>query len=200
MSERVLKLLKSRFGEAITEVHSFRGDDTAVVRRDSIREVCRFLKENPETAFDMPIDVTCVDFLAYPTEAGYSRKSEIDYQRPGFPKPWEDRFVVVYHLRSMKHNHRVRLKVSVPEADLRVDSVTDVWKGVNWFEREVFDMFGITFEGHPNLRRILLYPEFVGHPLRKDYPLKGYQPRFDMPGLKGDPVPSAGSRAHEEEL
>jgi len=172
VSKRVLEVLKEKLSDAVVETSSFRGDDTAVVRPERLREVCLLLRDDPECAFDMPIDVTCVDYSTY---------------GPG--RPLGTRFVVVYHLRSTTKNHRVCLKVAVPDADPAVPSVVGVWKGVVWFEREVHDLFGVRFDGHPDPRRLLLYPEFVGHPLRKDYPLRGYQPIEPIATLAGDPVP-----------
>ena len=99
----------------------------------------------------------------------------VDYQK--FPGREDGpRFDVVYHLYSIPHNHRVRLKVQVEEDDAWVPTATGLWPIANWLEREVWDMFGIRFEGHPDLRRLLLYEEFVGHPLRKDYPITRRQP------------------------
>lgn len=182
MSVKVVNAIKNKFGDAVIQAHDFRGDDTVVLKKESLLEVCRFLKESPDTAIDMPIDVTCVDYSQYPGG-----------------EPHGSRFEVVYHLRSNKLNHRVRLKVPAGSEEPCVDSVVAVWKGVIWFEREVFDMFGVRFDGHPDLRRLLLYPEFVGHPLRKDYPLRGYQPTMDMPTLKGEPVPGVNAISEDEE-
>lgn len=157
MSERVLTVLKERFGDAIVETHSLLGDDTAVVAPSVWKEVCRFLRTDPQMAFDMFIDLCGVD---YPDRA-------------------EGRFEVVLHLYSVSRRHRIRLKARVGDAEgegAELDTVTDVWPGANWFERETFDMMGVTFKGHPDLRRILMYPEFEGHPLRKDYPANKTQP------------------------
>lgn len=170
MSKQVIDILKSKFGAAILETHDHRGDDTAVVEPARIRDICAFLKEDERCAFDMPIDVTGVDYSRYPGA-----------------RDW--RFEVVYHLRSTRHNHRVRLKARLDGGAPALPSVRPVWRGVDWYEREVFDMFGVRFEGHPDLRRILTYPEFKGHALRKDYPVRGYQPLMDMPTLRGDEIP-----------
>jgi NADH-quinone oxidoreductase subunit C len=172
MSTKALTILQSRFPKAIIEVHSFRGDDTAVINSASIREVCEFLKHDERTLFEMPMDITCVDYSEHPDQPDH-------------------RFEMVYHLRSMTHGHRIRLKVQLicelgPEQTVAIDSVCSVWQGAEWLEREVYDMFGVTFNDHPDMRRLLLYPEFKGHPLRKDYPLRGYQPLADMPTLEGD--------------
>jgi NADH-quinone oxidoreductase subunit C len=172
MSKQVLDVLQRQFPSAIATVHSQAGDDTAVVTREAIADVSRFLKESPELAFTMPLDVTAVDYSHYPE-----------------PRPCPTRFEVVYHVRSLKLRTHLRLKVRVAAEDPTVPSLTSVWRGVEWAERETYDMFGIQFTNHPDLRRILLYPEFLGHPLRKDYPVRGYQPLMNLPTLRGDPVP-----------
>jgi len=149
----VLDRLLERFGETVEETHSYRGDDTALVKREALLDVLRFLREEPGLSFEFLMDVTAVDYLGK-----------------------DPRFEVVYHLYSFSGNMRVRIKVGVPEEDPVVESATSIWRGANWFEREVWDMYGIRFEGHPDLRRILMYEEFEGHPLRKDYPIDGRQP------------------------
>ncbi|MDF2694257.1 MAG: NADH-ubiquinone oxidoreductase chain [Labilithrix sp.] len=156
MSARVLEALKAKFGDAIVETHSDFGDDTAVVRPSHWKEVCRFLRDDPSMAFDMSVDLCGVD---YPER--------------------EPRFEVVLHLYSVGKRHRLRLKARVGDAEgegAEIDTVADIWIGVNWYERETYDLMGISFKGHPDLRRILMYPEFEGHPLRKDYPANKTQP------------------------
>ena len=164
MSQAVLQAIQEKFGEAVVRTHAWRGDETLVVRADALVEICRFLKADPEMAFNMPIDVCGVDYLG--------RKIP--------------RFEVVYHFLSLSKKHRIRLKVEVTEEHAEVPSVIGIWRGVDWFEREVWDMYGIKFAGHPNLKRILLYEEFEGHPLRKDYPQRGYQPLMSMPTLSSE--------------
>jgi len=149
----VLAKLGERFGDAIVATHSDFGDDTAVVRREQIVEICTFLRDDPALRFDMAMDLTGVDYLGE-----------------------EPRFEVVYHLYSLEKKHRVRIKARVPEDDPTIDSVIPVWVGMDWYEREAYDMYGIVFRGHPNLKRILMYESFVGHPLRKDYPKAKRQP------------------------
>jgi NADH-quinone oxidoreductase subunit C len=149
----VLAKLTEKFGDGIVATHSDFGDDTAVVRRERIVEICTFLRDDPELAFDFAMDLTGVDYLGE-----------------------EPRFEVVYHLYSLERKHRVRIKVRVPEDDPAIDSVVPVWVGIDWYEREAYDMYGIVFRGHPNLKRILMYDSFVGHPLRKDYPKARRQP------------------------
>jgi NADH-quinone oxidoreductase subunit C len=161
MSVRVLDALKASFGDAIVATHSDYGDDTAVVKAERWKEICRWLRDDPAMAFDMLVDLCGVDYLGADNA------------------PTGGRFEVVLHLYSIGKRHRLRLKARVGDLegdDAAIDSITDVWVGCNWFERETFDLMGITFKGHPDLRRILMYPEFEGHPLRKDYPAQKTQP------------------------
>jgi NADH-quinone oxidoreductase subunit C len=160
MSARVLEALTAKFGDAIVETHSDFGDETAVVKAAQWKEVCRFLRDDPAMAFDMPVDLCGVDYS-------------------GSPEPRSHRFEVVLHLYSVSKRHRLRLKARVGDAEgegAELDTVADIWVGTNWYERETFDLVGISFKGHPDLRRILMYPEFEGHPLRKDYPAQKTQP------------------------
>ncbi|HSM12522.1 MAG TPA: NADH-quinone oxidoreductase subunit D [Thermoanaerobaculia bacterium] len=148
--------------------------ETWVVRRDALRELCSDLRTSPETRFDLLLDLCGVD---YPDRAAAGG----------------ERFDAVYHLYSVPTGRRLRLKVPVPESEPILPSVISVWKGVDWFEREAYDMFGLRFEGHPNLRRILTHEAFQGHPLRKDYDParrwiltedKVYQPKLEVPEQK----------------
>lgn len=139
------------------------------VQREDILKVCRTLKEDPETDYNLLLDICGVDYSTYGKKREGTVAATIEW--PGLETPKlerQERFDVVYHLYSFPKKHRVRLKVRVPEED-PVDSVTPVWKAANWFEREAYDMFGITFKGHPDLRRILCHQDFKGHALRKDY-------------------------------
>ena len=154
MSQAVLRRLKERFPGIVGEIYVGKGgDDVALVDRVGIQPVCRWLKEDPECAFDMAPYITAVDYMGS-----------------------EPRFEVVYQMYSTTRNHRIRLRVGVPEADPVLETVTSVWKGANWYERYCWDMYGIRFTGHPDPRRLYMYEEFVGHPLRKDYSLRGRQP------------------------
>ncbi|MDZ4697842.1 MAG: NADH-quinone oxidoreductase subunit C [Deltaproteobacteria bacterium] len=158
MAQQVLDRLKSHFqGGELEDTGSQHGNEWARVRRQDWHAVCQFLRDDGETTMDFFIDITAVD-----------RLTQVPEDRP--------RFDVVIHLRSSRTKHRVRLLVGVSEADPTVDSLCDLWAGANWFERETFDMYGIRFNNHPDLRRILMYPEFIGHPLRKDYPKEKRQP------------------------
>ncbi|MCS6911343.1 MAG: NADH-quinone oxidoreductase subunit C [Anaerolineales bacterium] len=149
--ERTIVALRERFGEAISGVAEFRGETTVTVSSDAIVEVLHFLKESPELGFTFLADLTAYDDL-----------------------PREPRFYVVYQLRNLERLTNLRVKCALPGDDPRLPSVTGVHRNANWPERELFDMFGIQIEGHPDLRRILMPADWVGHPLRKDYPL-GYE-------------------------
>lgn len=141
--------LQEKFSSAIHEAVAAHGEMSFLVEPASIVEICRYLKD--ELGFERLSSVTAVDSW------------------PGDP-----RFEIVYHLHSIRKNVRVRLKIRVG-ADTRVDSVTVVWRSANWYEREVFDLFGVTFRNHPNLERIMMPADFEGHPLRKDFPTHGYK-------------------------
>ncbi len=148
-----IKRVQDTLDKAVIEVHSQLGQDTVIIAPSGLLEVARLLKEDPELEYNYLMDLTAVDYWK---------------RRP--------RFEMVYHFLSLKNNFRIRVKVPVPEPDPKVDSLTSLWSAANWYEREVYDMFGIQFMGHPDLRRILMYPEFEGHPLRKDYPIEKRQP------------------------
>jgi NADH-quinone oxidoreductase subunit C len=139
--------------DAVRATHAQHGDATASIDRARVAEVLAFLRDDPDCAFEMLTDLTAVDLLG---------------EAP--------RFEVVYHLYSVAKNHRLRLKARVPEEDPELASACSLYPSANWMEREVFDLYGIRFDGHPDLRRILLYDEFEGHPLRKDYPKEKRQP------------------------
>lgn len=149
------ELIQQHFPQYFLESVSNAGGETIRLRPEGLVPVAEFLKAGPGLSFEVLMDIAGVD---YPGET--------------------PRFEVVYHLYSISRQARLRLKVRVPEEDPAVDTLVVLWKGANWYEREVFDMFGIRFRNHPELRRILLYDEFEGHPLRKDYPIKKRQPRI----------------------
>jgi len=148
-----LRRLLEFFPRAVLATHADLGDATALVERGSLLELMRLLRDEPGLDFEMLTDLTAVDWLGQ-----------------------EPRFEVVYHLYSVKQNHRVRIKSRVPENDPEIASLVSLWPSADWMEREVWDLYGIRFRGHPDLRRILLYEEFEGHPLRKDYPKEKRQP------------------------
>ena len=145
--------IQAKLGAKILESRQAQGDDVVILDRGGLRESFRRLKD--DLSFDFLSDITAVD---------YWRKKE-------------PRFEVVYQVVSLKSRSRLRVRVPVPENDPVVDSLTALWRGANFLEREVWDLYGIRFTDHPDLRRILLYDEFQGHPLRKDYPVNLCQPR-----------------------
>mgnify|MGYP001763998398 CR=1 FL=1 len=147
----VLQRLREQFGEALLDVKVWRNEITVILRPADLVRVCRFLRDDPDLAFDFLSDVTGVDRLHLPENS--------------------PRFEVVYHVYSLQYRRRLRLKVRVGE-DEAVSTVTDVWPTANWHEREVYDMFGVPFAAHPDLRRILMPDDWEGHPLRKDYPVE----------------------------
>ena len=150
--------VQEQYPDAILDVSDARGELTITVRKEGIYELMAFLKSDSELAYNFLADVTAVD---------YSLMEDVlmkhDYAR----------FTVVYHLLSTDRKERLRVKVPVHEKELSIPSMTSIWKVANWLERETYDMFGITFEDHPDLRRILMPDDYEGYPLRKDYPLRG---------------------------
>ncbi len=181
-------LLASRFPGASLGAHHYVGDQTVTITRESLLPVATWLRDDPSTRMNFLMDLTCVDYLKFGKRLQSKPSMTTPSPLPYFmqPKPatetWqrqagsEFRFEVVYHLYSLEKNHRLRVKVPVAAADPVVDSLTGLWQSADWFEREVWDMFGIRFTGHPNLKRILMYEGFEGHALRKDYPMHKRQP------------------------
>lgn len=152
---QIAKMIEEKFAGQVLSSVSHAGQVGVLVNRDVIRDICLYLRDDPSLKMDHLADLTAVDYSNYPGDTG-------------------PRFEVVYNLISTVHRHRIRLKVRVPEEDPRVDSVSSVWQTANWHERETYDLMGVQFNGHPDLRRILLPEDWEGHPLRKEYPLKGY--------------------------
>jgi NADH-quinone oxidoreductase subunit C len=149
---QILTLLKQKFPGAVKQAGTSWGDDYALIDSGSLLAVVTFLRDKPHQ-FTMLLDLTCVDY-----------------------KGETPRFEMVYHLFSLAGKRRLRLKARLAEVDLRMASLTPLFKNANWLEREVYDLFGVTFEGHPDLRRLFMYEGFEGYPLRKDYPLRKRQP------------------------
>jgi len=173
----VTESLKEKFSGSILGGHSFRGDETVVIKKEDVLQVCKFLRD--EMGFNFLTDLTAMDFLNYP-EGSSDKKA---------------RFEVVYHLYSLKANTRVRIKAPVQGESPKIDSVVPLWQAANWLEREVYDMLGISFTGHPDLRRILMYDGFEGHPLRKDYAFRKRQPRIGYrERVPGAPPPGGAVR------
>jgi NADH-quinone oxidoreductase subunit C len=144
--------LRAWNGKAVSEVVEFRGETTIVVPREMMLEVCAHCLQDPNLQFNLLTDATCVDRF-----------------------PMEPRFEVNYHLVSIPRKARLRLKIKLSGNDPVMDSMVPVWPGANWLEREIWDLMGIHFNGHPDLRRILLPDDWEGHPLRRDYPVQGFR-------------------------
>lgn len=158
MNKQIIDALKQKFGDQVIEAAEFRDELTVIVPKDRIVEVCRFLKEDPAMQFDLLADLCGIDMYT----------------------PLK-RFGVIYNLYSLTKRHRIRLKTFTEEDDPKVPTVTGVWGTANWHEREAFDMFGVVFEGHPDLRRVYMPEEFEHHPLRKDFPLMGVPGSIPLP-------------------
>lgn len=148
--DTTVKKLREQFPDSILDVSFFRDETTFLVKKEDILPIARFVHSDADLSYDFLSDLCCVDYLKR-----------------------EPRFEIVYHLYSIKNNKRARIKAPIPSNHQVISSVCSVWKTANWLERECYDMYGIGFEGHPDLRRILLTDDWEGHPLRKDYPLKG---------------------------
>jgi NADH-quinone oxidoreductase subunit C len=175
MSERIeYQKIVAQYPDAIEEVYEFRGDTWLYVKKEYLLDVCRLLRDDRELSYLYISDVTAIDWLPF-------------WEKGEKPK----RFEVVYNLYSPVSFQRLFLKVRVDEGE-SVPSVTGIWEGTNYPEREVYDMFGIPFEGHPNLKRILMPDDWVGHPLRKDFPLGGEE----IPFAQGTWGPSIEDKTH----
>jgi len=162
--QRLHDRIASVLGDRVAALKEALGELTLEVRAADYRDVAQTLRDHPELRFSQLIDLCGVDYATYGTT------------------PWpRERFAAVLHLLSLEHNWRLRLRAFCPDDAMpKLDSVIEIWPSVNWFEREAFDLFGIVFEGHPDLRRILTDYGFVGHPFRKDFPMSGYvEMRYD---------------------
>ncbi|HTP66910.1 MAG TPA: NADH-quinone oxidoreductase subunit C [Geobacteraceae bacterium] len=147
-NNRAVLKLREKFASSIIDVKEFRGEVTVTVNKEDIVAICAFLKN--DLRYNLLTDVTAVDYLGK-----------------------DPRFMAVYNLYSIPNKDRLRIKAPVTESDCTIDTVSTVWNSANWLERETYDLFGIVFKNHPDLRRILMTDDWVGHPLRKDYPLQG---------------------------
>ncbi len=189
MSQKVLDALTAALPHAVDRTESSHGDEVAWIKRESLVQVATYLRDDPAMLFCSPVFCTCIDRLDW-------HPVKVNSMDPPPPKAWTEdqpRFEVCYQLRSIKHRTRIRLKIAVPEHDPRCPSLSELWAAFNWQERETFDMYGIRFDGHPDLRRIYLYEEFVGYPLRKDYPKEKRQPLVRRDDLPINPLKRDGS-------
>jgi len=186
--EDLAEALNRCLGDAVESSGIEFDELTLVIVPTRILEVANTLRGDPRFSFTQLIDISGVDYLTFgeadwqtenATTTGFSRGVSTGEIRADHSQGRE-RFSVAYHLLSVEHNHRLRLKVYLEDDPPKIDSVFDVWASANWYEREAFDLFGILFDGHPDLRRLLTDYGFIGHPFRKDFPLEGYvEVRYD---------------------
>lgn len=175
-----VKKIREVYADEILQVTIHRGQETIMVRRDRILDILRLLRDAPELGYDFLVDLAGADHLEFPIAP--------------------ERYGIAYHLYSDQHRKWLRIKAMVPEEDPLIDSATPLWAAADWLEREAYDMFGVVFRGHPDLRRILMPDDFGAHPLRKDYPIKGhgYRERFykyNLGGAAGGAAGGADGRA-----
>lgn len=179
--------VNERFSEWLRQSEVVLNELTIDVLPENLRDICFALRDEPDFDFKMLIDVCGVDYLYYglsewETESATATGFERGVDRCAMNNPHlnSPRFATVYHFLSLNLNHRIRIRVFLDEHNLKVPSIMDIWPAANWFEREAFDLFGITFVGHPDLRRILTDYGFKGHPFRKDFPISGeVEVRYD---------------------
>jgi len=185
--ETLANSLSEHFGDALTGAHVAYGQAVIELKPNHLLAVCQSLKDEEAYSFEQMIDLCGVDYSTYgmadwetnsTSNTGFSRGVSKDiFDDEAETRP---RFAVVYHLLSITHNHRLRVRCMIDETPAKIESVVNIWASANWYEREAFDLFGILFEGHPDLRRILTDYGFVGHPFRKDFPLEGnVEVRYD---------------------
>jgi len=158
---KLLDHIKDRFSQSIIRTHDELGDDTVVIRREDFKSLIKYLKKTPDWNMNVLLDLTAVDY--------FSQEHEQEEKK-------EYRYEVVYHLYSTNYLRRLRIKVPLPNENPEIETLSGLWPIADWLEREVWDMFGIKFLNHPHLTRLLMYEEFEGHPLRKDYPYYKRQP------------------------
>ena len=182
---RLAEKLTARFEDTLSGCLTNHNQITLVVNPSHLLSICEALRDEDDFSFSQLIDLCGVDYSAYgqvnwatyeTTSTGFSRgrsKTSVNINN-------EERFAVVYHLLSIQHNHRLRVRCYLPEENPKLPTVTKIWSSADWYEREAYDMFGILFEGHPDLRRLLTDYGFIGHPFRKDFPLEGnVEVRYD---------------------
>ena len=198
MSQALVDLVREKLPDAVISSASEKGDESVVVQRDAVTDVLRLLKTDAAADCRLLADMVAIDLLTFDSEmtggGSLSSQEVTSYSLSKKPAP-EPRYRLAYNLYSVTKKHRIRVVVELRSDDAKVATATSIFKTADWWERYNFDMMGIEFTGHPNLRRILLYPEFVGHPLRKDYPVQKRQPlvaELDFPDLVRGPGPGPG--------
>ena len=161
MEEQLRGLFKERFGDMIISEDDFRGEQSFIIKPEALVDICQTLLDDTELDIKYLADLTAVDWLGHPREK-------------------DGRFEIVYNLYSITHSYRFFLRVHLPGENPSIATLCDLWPSANWMEREVFDLFGVTFTGHPELKKILTPDDLDGHPLRKDFPLTYEQPQFSF--------------------
>jgi len=196
MSQALIELVREKFPDTAGSSH--RGDEVINVPREELVAVVGYLRNDPDTDMKLLRDIAGVDLLTYKSEmtggGSLSSNEAPAYAMQNRPRV-EPRFYVAYNLYSLTKKHSLRVRVDLRSDDVKVPTITSLYRTADWWERYTYDMFGIEFTGHPNLQRLLMYPEFVGHPLRKDYPVRKRQPlvpELDFPDLIRGPGPGPG--------
>ena len=198
MAQAFIDLVREKFPDGVVSSLTHRGDEIVTVKRESLVEVLTFLRNDPQTDLKMLRQIVGIDLLTFKGEmTGGGALASIEVPAYALQKKpsVEPRFYVSYNLYSITHKKSLRVRVEVRSDDAKVPTCTGLWRTADWWERYTFDMMGIEFTGHPNLKRLLMYPEFVGHPLRKDYPVRKRQPlvpELDFPDLVRGPGPGPG--------
>lgn len=196
MAQEFIDQLREKFPDAVVSSHTDKGDEVVTVKREQVVDVLAYLRNEQE--LKLLRQIAAIDLLTFKSEmtGGGSLSSN---EAPAYAtekKPAvEPRYYVSYNLYSITKKKSLRVRVEVRSDDAKVPTISHLWKTADWWERYCFDMMGIVFDGHPNLKRLLLYPEFVGHPLRKDYPVRKRQllvPELDFPDLVRGPGPGPG--------
>ena len=199
MAQAFIDLVREKFPDAVVSSHTDKGgDDVVVVKREHLVEVIGFLRNDPETDMKLLRDIVAIDLLTYKSEkTGGGSIASIEAPAYAVEKKGavEPRYYLAYNLYSLTRKKSLRVKVELRSDDVKVPTLTKLYRTADWWERYCYDMMGMQFEGHPNLQRLMLYPEFVGHPLRKDYPVRKRQllvPELDFPDLVRGPGPGPG--------
>ena len=196
MAQALIELVRGKFPDTAGSSH--RGDEVITVKREAVVDVIGFLRNDLASDMKLLRQIAAVDLLTYKTETtggGSIASIEATPYSSSQKQPIEPRFYVAYNLYSITKRQSLRVKVELRSDDMKLPTITGLYRTADWWERYVYDMFGVEFTGHPNLKRLMLYPEFVGHPLRKDYPVRKRQllvPELDFPDLIRGPGPGPG--------
>jgi len=196
MAQALIELVRGRFPDTAGSSH--RGDEVVTVKREAVVDVIGFLRNDLASDMKLLRQIAAVDLLTFKTETtggGSIASIEATPYSSSQKQPIEPRFYVAYNLYSISKRQSLRVKVELRSDDMKLPTITGLYRTADWWERYVYDMFGVEFTGHPNLKRLMLYPEFVGHPLRKDYPVRKRQllvPELDFPDLVRGPGPGPG--------